>query len=132
MIQRIQTIFMFLFIAVGAVNFFFFPSEEMVFAPLLGDHVDFIPYVSLILAFVVLINLFLYRKRLLQIRINQIVWLFYTFFWGYFVYLALQTDNLSHYLPDLLLAFLGEVSLLLANRNIRKDEALVRSLDRLR
>ncbi len=80
----------------------------------------------------VLINLFLYRKRLLQIRINQIVWLFYTFFWGYFVYLALQTANFSHYFPDLLLAFLGEVSLLLANRYIRKDEALVRSLDRLR
>ena len=63
MIQRIQTIFMFLFIAIGIVNFLFLPSEETVFAPLLGDHVDFSPYVSLILAFVVLINLFLYKKN---------------------------------------------------------------------
>ena len=33
---------------------------------------------------------------------------------------------------DLLIAFIGEVALLLANHYIRKDEALIRSLDRLR
>jgi hypothetical protein len=43
-----------------------------------------------------------------------------------------QADNFNQYLPDLMIAFAGEVVLLLANRFIKKDEALIRSLDRLR
>lgn len=134
MIQRIQTVFMLLFFIAAAVNFFLFPSEIVVFEPVLGEKVDSSPYISILLAILVLVNIGFYKKRTLQVRINQLVWVLYTLFWGSFVYFTVQntTEGLNLYLPDLLIAFVGEVALLLANRYIRKDEALIRSLDRLR
>jgi hypothetical protein len=62
------------------------------------------------------------------------VWVLFTLFWAGFVYLVIQhqADNFNQYIPDLSIAFVGEVALLLANRFIKKDEALIRSLDRLR
>ena len=125
---------MLLFFIAAAVNFFLFPSEIVVFEPVLGEKVDSSPYISILLAILVLVNIGFYKKRKLQVRINQLVWVLYTLFWGSFVYFTLQntTEGLNLYLPDLLVAFVGEVALLLANRYIRKDEALIRSLDRLR
>ena len=134
MIQRIQSVFMLLFVIAAGVNFFLFPSEIDVFEPVLGENVDSSPYVSLLLAIFVFVNIGFYKKRRLQVRINQFVWVLYTLFWGSFVYFTLQStaEGLIQYLPDFLIAFVGEVALLLANRYIRKDEALIRSLDRLR
>ena len=134
MIQRIQTVFMLLFVLAGGVNFFLFPSEIVVFEPLLGGDVDASPYVSILLSFLVLINIGLYKKRLLQVRINRLAWVLYTLFWGSFVYMIIRdhANDFNQFLPDLLIAFVGEVALLLANRFIKKDEALIRSLDRLR
>lgn len=134
MIQRIQTLFMLLFVLIGGGNFFLFPLEAIVFEPILQAESSLSPYVSLILSFVVLINIGLFKNRLLQMRINQLVWVLFTLFWCGFVYLCIQyqTNGLSQFLPDVLLAFIGEVSLLLANYYIRKDQALIRSLDRLR
>ncbi|MGB0366840.1 MAG: DUF4293 family protein [Flavobacteriaceae bacterium] len=134
MIQRIQTVFMLLFVLAGGVNFFLFPSEIIVFEPLLGENVDASPYFSILLSFLVLINIGFYKRRMLQLRINQLAWVLYTLFWGSFVYMIIRyhANSFYQFLPDLLIAFLGEVFLLLANRFIRKDEALIRSLDRLR
>ena len=134
MIQRIQTVFMLLFVMAGGVNFFLFPSEIVVFEPLLGGDVDASPYVSILLSFLVLINISFYKKRMLQLRINRLAWVLYTLFWGSFVYMIIlhHANDFNQFLPDLLIAFFGEVVLLLANRFIRKDEALIRSLDRLR
>lgn len=134
MIQRIQTVFMLLFVMAGGVNFFLFPSEIVVFEPLLGGDVDASPYVSVLLSFLVLINISFYKKRMLQLRINRLAWVLYTLFWGSFVYMIIRhhANDFNQFLPDLLIAFIGEVVLLLANRFIRKDEALIRSLDRLR
>ncbi len=134
MIQRIQTLFMLLFVLATGVNFFLFPSEIIVFEPLMGDKADASSYVSILLSLIVLVNIGLYKKRTVQIRINQVIWVLYTLFWGSFVYLIIQhqPDNFNQYLGDLMIAFAGEVVLLLANRFIKKDEALIRSLDRLR
>ena len=134
MIQRIQTLFMLLFVLAGGINFFLFPSEIIVFEPLMGNKADSSPYISILLALMILINIGLYKKRPLQIRVNQMVWVLFTLFWGSFVYMIIQHQpaNFKQYLPDLSIAFLGEVALLLANRFIKKDEALIRSLDRLR
>ena len=132
MIQRIQTVFMFLFVLTGGVNFFLFPSELVVFEPLLGENAGASPFVSILLSLLVLINIFLYKKRVLQLRINQLIWVLYSLFWGSFVYLTIHSHDFIQFLPDLLIAFIGEVALLLANRFINKDEALIRSLDRLR
>lgn len=134
MIQRIQTVFMLLFVIAAGVNFFLFPSEIVVFEPVLGENVDSSPYISILLAILVFFNIGFYKKRRLQVRINQLVWVLFTLFWGSFVYFTLQnaTEGINLYLSDLLIAFVGGISLLLANHYIRKDEALIRSLDRLR
>ena len=134
MIQRIQTLFMLLFVIAGGVNFFLFPSEIIIFEPLIGNKADSSPYVSILLSLIVLINIGLYQKRTIQIRVNQVIWVLYTLFWGSFVYMIIQyqANNFKQYLLDLMIAFAGEIMLLLANRFIKKDEALIRSLDRLR
>ena len=134
MIQRIQTVFMILFVLTGGVNFFLFPSELVVFEPLLGENAGASPYVSVLLSLLVLINIFFYKKRVLQLRINQLIWVLYSLYWGSFVFMIISyfADDYNPFLSDLLIAFVGEVVLLLANHFIRKDEALVRSLDRLR
>ena len=134
MIQRIQTVFMLLFVLTAGVNFFLFQSEIVVFEPVLGEKVDSSPYISILLAILVFVNIGFYKKRRLQVLINQLIWILYTLFWGSFVFFTLQNtkEGLNQYLPDLLIAFVGKVALLLANRYIRKDEALIRSLDRLR
>ena len=125
---------MLLFILMGVANFLFFPSEKIVFKPHLEGSEGSIPYVSFLLSIVVFINLFLFAKRKIQLRINQVVWVLFTLFWGSFVYMIFQNPvlHLSSFSLDLLFAFLGEISLLLANRGIKKDEALIRSSDRLR
>ena len=134
MIQRIQTVFMFLFVLTGGVNFFLFPSELVVFEPFLGENTGASPYVSLLLSLLVLINIFFYKKRVLQLRINQLIWVLYSLFWGSFVFMIISyfPNDYNPFLPDLLIAFVGEVVLLFANHFIKKDEALIRSLDRLR
>lgn len=134
MIQRIQTLFMLLFVIAGGVNFFLFPSEIIIFEPLIGNKADSSPYVSILLSLIVLINIGLYQKRTIQIRVNQVIWVLYTLFWGSFVYMIIQhqANNFKQYLLDLMIAFAGEIMLLLANRFIKKDETLIRSLDRLR
>ena len=134
MIQRIQTVFMLLFVLTGGVNFFLFPSELVVFEPFFGENAGASPYVSLLLSLLVLINIFFYKKRVLQLRINKLIWVLYSLFWGSFVFMIISyfPNDYNPFLPDLLIAFVGEVVLLFANHFIKKDEALIRSLDRLR
>lgn len=134
MIQRPQTLILFLFCALTVVNAFFYPQEELVFSTLLTSSASYSPWVSLLFSVIVLLNIFMYKNRPLQININRYVWVLFTLFWAGYVYLVLQnySHRFSDFLPDLLIAFLGEICLLTANRFIRKDENLVRSMDRLR
>ena len=70
---------------------------------------------------------------MLQLRINQLCGFYILFSGVVFLFCFAKYNRGSNsYLPDLLIAFVGEVVLLFANHFIRKDEALVRSLDRLR
>ena len=93
MIQRIQTVFMLLFVLAAGVNFFLFSSEIILFKSVLGENVDSSPYISFLLAILVFINIGFYKKRMLQLRINQLVWVYIHFFWGSFVYFTLQSTT---------------------------------------
>ena len=133
MLQRIQTLFLLLFCGVSLGNFFFFPVEIDVFSRPFGQQAALLGYMPLVLTVIIFATIFLYKQRPRQVLINRVVWVIFTLYWGSFVYFILQSGNsFALYLPDLSLAFVGEVALLLANRFIKKDEALVRSLDRLR
>ena len=90
-----------------------------------------------IIAIIALVTIFLYRKRILQIRLCVFNALLILGFYGFFAFLiySLKGDMegasvsvkiaLSFPLVNLILDYL-------AIRNIGADEALVRSLDRLR
>ena len=134
MLQRPQTLLLLLFCALATTNAFVFPLEEQVFSFLLEASASYAPLISLLFVLLIVLHVFLYTNRPLQIRINQLVWLLFTLFWGSYVFFVLQqySESFSVYLPDLVLAFFGELCLIFANRFIRKDENLVRSLDRLR
>ncbi len=134
MLQRPQTLLLMLFCALATTNAFVFPLEEQVFSFLLEASASYAPLISLLFVLLIVLNVFLYTNRPLQIRINQLVWLLFTLFWGSYVFFVVQqySESFSVYFPDLVLAFFGELCLIFANRFIRKDENLVRSLDRLR
>ncbi len=96
------------------------------------------PYVfNIVIIIVLLASIVLYKNRKRQMVIGRIAYLLIL---GYFVFLYFAADQLAAvageehvsygagvYYPIAALAFV-----FLANRAIKKDEALVRSLDRLR
>jgi hypothetical protein len=89
-------------------------------------------YVS---AFLALIAIVFYKKRKNQFILNRLNLLLNLFLLGFFVYRSL---NLSGETPvsekgiGLLIPVISIVLLVLANRAIKKDEDLVKSVDRLR
>jgi glucan phosphoethanolaminetransferase (alkaline phosphatase superfamily) len=95
--------------------------------------------VLILLILMPLIAIFLFKKRKLQLRIGSSAMLSYTIF--VFVLaasvnesmkLAPETGSQGNYNWGLALPFVGVILLFLANRAIKKDEALIRSADRLR
>tara|TARA_B100000767_G_scaffold202905_1_gene189801 strand:- start:1019 stop:1327 length:309 start_codon:yes stop_codon:yes gene_type:complete len=92
---------------------------------------SFTPYLVAILAFV---SLFLFSKRKVQIRLNTFILLSSI---GYEAFSIIQVFEQFKTLKELILihcalVFLSWLFLILANRYIKKDEALIRSVDRLR
>lgn len=147
MIQRIQSVYL-LLVIIAYVLLFFFPVATYITIdtaysfsilqisgansnssfPLMG--------VVIILGLAVLVTIFLYKKRILQIKITAIILLAHIAFVAALFYVA---DVLSKkfvadavYESGAYIALIPLVFLVLANRAIRKDEKMVRSTDRLR
>jgi len=158
MIQRVQSIYLLLAAIAGTLTFFL-PfahfieegvklSEYAVFGffNVQSDLVEsngpfgFPAWIfSVIIVLVPVIAIFLYKNRPLQLRITRLGFLLNL---GYIVYLFFAVDTLyannygtdvevlyhaGFYMPVVAIAFL-----FLAVRGIKKDEALVKSLDRIR
>jgi len=84
-----------------------------------------------------LVAVFLYKKRMLQLRISTILLVLIFFFYGvivYYLYVMLSPESTITYTlkPVLAMPFVAGVFIYLAIRAIGRDEALIRSLDRLR
>lgn len=156
MIQRIQTLFLFIVFALGIAAFFFpianFFSSDFYTLELnvLGvkEYMDYgIEYPNTILLPIVLglisifafVTIFLYKKRMLQIRIIRFAILLNVVYLGlvFFLYVpeleALTVSNADYISePGVYLSIVSIVFLFLASRFIMKDEKLIRSADRLR
>lgn len=158
MIQRVQTIYLLLAAIVGALTFFlpfahfYAGGEKIAEYAMFGvfnvqsDVLEMTgPYVFpewIFGAFAVgipLIALFMYRNRQVQMRICRLAYLINI---GYVVYLVFAVNAIidtlfdegvktmyhaGFYMPVAAIAFC-----FLANRGIKKDEELVRSIDRIR
>lgn len=83
-----------------------------------------------------LIDIFLYRKRILQARLNIFLVMLCLGYYGVlalYIWLATMSMNVEwHILPYASFPLICMVLTLMATRRILKDEALVRAADRIR
>lgn len=135
-IQRIQTVYMILVLVTSGVLPFVFPLwksadgkeffflESMIYTPLFG-----------LSATLALLAVLFYQKRQHQFVINRLNIILNLILLGLFLYRSL---NLSGEAPasekgiGMFLPLISIVLLVLANRGVKKDEDLVKSVDRLR
>lgn len=155
MIQRIQSLYLFL-VLIFTLLFLFFPLGSLEIGSdifiiktwgispdsedVIGEYSNLPGLVSLVLAFVVMLltlfTIFRFKNRLLQIKLGKINILIHmlmvvsAFFFVDSVKKGLE-DFFSYGIA-IIFPLLSMIMILMANRAIRKDEQLVRSADRLR
>ena len=136
MIQRIQTLYLLLVAALAGLL--------SIWAPLWTESTGEVVFVKKELLILVLFGLsaafafiaiLLYKNRKLQFVINRLNIIFNLTLLGLFVYRSLNLSGeteVSEKGIGMLLPIISIVFLVLANRAIKKDEDLVKSVDRLR
>lgn len=149
MIQRIQSLWLFFaFIASGLIFLFpvfvfdnqdslFIQSFDTIVISAIDDYVRagyVLAGLTALISGFSLANIFFYKKRVLQMRIcvyNSLLILFLLASTGVFSFTsdtsAVKTFGLSAVLPLIALIFN-----LMARRSIKKDEELIKSIDRIR
>lgn len=137
MIQRIQTLYMLLVAAIAGgltsvFNLYTIENGPEVFA------IDDPIYLGLfaVSAVLAIITIFLYKNRKLQFVLNRFNIMIHLILLGIFVYRMLnlsgEVEKISEKGIGIILPIISIVLLVLANRAIKKDEDLVKSVDRLR
>ena len=162
MLQRIQSVFLFL-VFVSSIITFLFPvatylSETHAINFFLCSIRDFsknpfnemmasqsqlttwltlpLAAMQLLIGILALITIFLFKKRTLQMRLNYLnIFLSVLLVGGIFYFATIlekETSSVAEYGIGGIFPLLGIIFLFLANNFIRKDERLIRSADRLR
>ena len=143
MIQRIQSIYLFLASVVSGGLIFVFnlwkTLKEQIFVLDLFSKELFtfkvIPLMFITSSILSLATIFLYRDRKLQFVIGRIIILINLFLLGLLIYLSLTLPgetSVSEKGIGMFLPILVVLLIVLANKAIKKDEDLVKSVDRLR
>ena len=150
MIQRIQTLYLFLVVILGTLLCLFSPVQFLL--PVATEYVSFhvmdkwpMAVMTMAVPVLALLTIFLFKHRLLQARLNIMNVVLCL---GYYALLALYTayvvkgyemiGDVSMVGADWYLnvwagiPLVNVVLLMMATRRILKDEALVRAADRLR
>jgi hypothetical protein len=137
MIQRIQSVYLILTFVVVLVLPHFLPLWKKV-----DGHeyffVDSLLYITIIgiSALLTIIALFSFKKRQFQFVLNRLNIILNLILLGLFVYRSLnisgETPVVSEKGIGMFLPIVAIVLLVLANKAIKKDEDLVKSVDRLR
>ena len=138
MIQRIQTVYLLLTSVISGVLIFVFNlwetiKQEIFVVDLFSREaitLKVIPFMFFASALLALIAIFLFKNRKLQFVFGRIIILI-----GLLIYLSLNLSGeasvsekgIGMFLPVLAILFI-----VLANKAIKKDEDLVKSVDRLR
>ena len=130
MIQRIQTVFLFLISITSVLGLFFFPPIDF---PDLGLPIPMVLKSYLILtAALAFLTLLLFKSRKTQLMMNRLHFFVQILAAAGFVYGMVNADDLNVYLPWVVMPLLAMILLILSSRFIKKDEDLIRSIDRLR
>ena len=136
MLQRIQTVYMLIAILLLGAMYLWFPTvtdaagnlvierdEPLVLGLMIGS------------ALLTLFSIFSYRKRQLQFVLNRLSIILNFVLLGVFVYRSLSVSGetlVSEKGIGGLIPIISIVFLVLANKAIKRDEDLVKSVDRLR
>lgn len=143
MIQRIQTIYLFLASIVSGGLIFVFNlwntiKEKIFVVDLFSKEVitlKVIPLMFIASAVLSLVAIFLFHNRKLQFVVGRIIILINLFLLGLLIYLSLTLSGetlVSEKGIGMFLPILAILLIVLANKAIKKDEDLVKSVDRLR
>ena len=129
MLQRIQTVWIFLAL-LGAVFLFVTGQDFSLFGP-----VPFISVACVVLVLFGFISILSYKERKRQIQLNNISMIINALLLGLLAYWLLTLSGGIDF-PEKgiepVFPLLSIICLLIANVYIRKDERLVKSVDRLR
>ncbi|WP_010517880.1 DUF4293 domain-containing protein [Croceivirga radicis] len=136
MIQRIQTLYLVIVVLLAAVLPFFVNLwVETEAGPLFAKDDVLISILFYSVAVLAAVSILLYKKRQNQFVVNRLNMLLNLFLLGFFVYRSLNLSGetaVSEKGIGMLIPVFSIVFLVLANRAIKKDEDLVKSVDRLR
>ncbi|MCI2229054.1 DUF4293 domain-containing protein [Polaribacter sp. MSW13] len=143
MIQRIQTIYLLLASAISGGLIFVFNlwstlNKDVFALDLISNKeitLKIIPVSFFASAIISFVAIFLYNNRKLQFVIGRIIILINLFLLGLLIYLSLTLSGetiVSEKGIGMFIPILAILLVVLANKAIKKDEDLVKSVDRLR
>lgn len=129
MIQRIQTIWTFL--AVLATVFLFITGQDVI----ISEGLPVLDSACIVLVLIGLLSVFSYKNRKRQILLNNISIIINALLVGVLIYWLLNLSGGIQF-PEKgiepIFPFIAMICLFIANIYIKKDERLVKSVDRLR
>ena len=136
MIQRIQTVYLFVVILIaGILPFWVNLWSDMNGNEIYAENELLISITFYFSALLALTAMMLFKKRKNQFVVNRLNLILNLFLLGFFVYRSLNLSggaSVSQKGIGMLIPVFSIVFLVLANRAIKKDEDLVKSVDRLR
>ncbi|WP_047246089.1 DUF4293 domain-containing protein [Maribacter thermophilus] len=136
MIQRIQTVYLVLVALIsGILPFFVNLWSDARGEEIYAKNEVLVSIIFYVIGALALWTVFLYKKRKNQFVINRLNIILNLFLLGLFVYRSLNLSgetSVSEKGIGMLIPVFSIVFLTLANRAIKKDEDLVKSVDRLR
>ncbi len=131
MIQRIQSLFL-LIAALLCIAFLFVPSLEINDLYLLAKNHIVLASLTVVSAVISIADIFLFKNRTLQANVVKLNLLVILGLIGFAVYTELSDGDFAPNILGAILPVLFLVFNMLAARFIKKDDKLVRSMDRLR
>ena len=134
--QRIQTLYMSVVVLLAVCLLFVFEvGADANGVVLLGKDIVLVFFESVLTMLIVIVAILQFKNRQNQFVLNRVAILIQFFLLGFFVYRALSVPGEGFTSEKGIGAFVPIVSvvlLALANRAIKKDEDLVKSVDRIR
>ena len=136
MIQRIQTLYLLIVgLISGVMPFFLNLWVEVGGKEVFAQDEVLVSLVFYIVTVLAVVSIVMYKKRQNQFVVNRLNMILNLFLLGFFVYRSLSLSGetvVSEKGIGMLIPVFSIVFLVLTNRAIKKDEDLVKSVDRLR
>jgi hypothetical protein len=127
MLQRIQTLYLLIAVLISATFYYIMPPEVYQY--------EYVYYWGMVgITAVIFINIFLYSKRPLQMLLNKLIIFALILLTGLRIYEAVTSGGAEFSKKDViwLIPVLSIVFVKLADSAIKRDESLVKSVDRIR